>query len=51
MKRALVMAISVLLALLVALPMAFGHGGQGSKATGKEFSKATGKTAQLSIDW
>jgi len=42
-KRAIVIALSVLLALLVAVPMAFGHGGQGSKASGK--------TAQLSVDW
>jgi hypothetical protein len=42
-KRAIVMALSVLLALLVAVPMAFGHAGQGTEASGK--------TAQLSIDW
>jgi len=37
------MALSVLLALLVAVPMAFGHGGQGSKASDK--------TAELSVAW
>jgi hypothetical protein len=42
-KRAIVMALSVLLALLVAVPMAFGHGGQGSKASGK--------TAKLAAAW
>jgi hypothetical protein len=42
-KRALVVAISVLLALLVAVPMAFGHAEQGSKASGK--------VAELSVDW
>ena len=43
MKRAIVMALSVLLALLVVVPMAFGHGGQGSKASDK--------TAELSVAW
>ena len=43
MKRAIVMAISVLLALLVAVPIAFGDAGQGSKASGK--------TAKLAAAW
>ena len=43
MKRAIVMALSVLLALLVVVPMAFGHAGQGSKASDK--------TAELSVAW
>ena len=34
MKRAIVMALSALLALLVAVPMAFGHAGQGTEASG-----------------
>jgi hypothetical protein len=42
-KRAIVLAISVLLALIVALPMAFAQGGQGAKATDK--------VAELSVDW
>jgi hypothetical protein len=33
-KRAIVMAISVLLALIVALPMAFGQVGKGADASG-----------------
>ena len=43
MKRAIVMAIGVLLALIVAVPMAFAQGGQGSKATDK--------VAESSVDW
>jgi hypothetical protein len=42
-KRAIVMAISVLLALIVALPMAVGQVGQGAKASGK--------AAELSVAW
>jgi hypothetical protein len=42
-KRAIVMAISVLLALIVAMPMAVGAVGQGSKAPGK--------TAELAEAW
>ena len=34
MKRAIVMAVSVLMALIVVLPMAFGQVGQGAKASG-----------------
>ena len=44
MKRAIVMVISVLLALIVVMPMAVGAVGQGSK-------KATGKTAKLAAAW
>ena len=43
-KRTIVMAIGVLLALIVAMPMAVGAVGQGSK-------KATGKTAKLAAAW
>jgi hypothetical protein len=42
-KRAIVIAISVLLALIVALPMAFAQVGQGAKASGK--------VAELSVAW
>jgi hypothetical protein len=42
-KRAIVVAISVLLALIVALPMAFAQGGQGTKASGK--------AAELAVAW
>src|SRR5215213_10050622 len=42
-KRAIMIALSVLLALIVALPMAFAQGGQGAKATDK--------VAELSVDW
>jgi hypothetical protein len=42
-KRALMMAISVLLALIVALPMAVGQVGQGAKASDK--------AAELSVAW
>ena len=43
-KRAIVMVISVLLALIVVMPMAVGAVGQGSK-------KASGKTAKLAAAW
>ena len=46
MKRAIVMAISVLLALIVALPMAVGQVGQGSKASG-----AAAKSAAAWWQW
>jgi hypothetical protein len=43
MKRALVMTLSVVLALTLATPMALGQVGQGSKASGK--------AAELSVAW
>jgi hypothetical protein len=42
-KRIVVMALSVILALVVASPMAFGQVGQGAKASGK--------AAELAADW
>ena len=44
MKRPIVIAISVLLALIVALPMAFAQVGQGAKASGKAAELATAWT-------
>jgi hypothetical protein len=43
-KRAIVIALSVVLALTLAMPVAFGQVGQGSKASGTE-------AAQLAADW
>jgi hypothetical protein len=43
MKRMIVMAISILLALTLAMPVAFGQVGQGSKASGS--------TGELAAAW
>src|SRR5215218_9807470 len=43
MKRAIVMALSVILALVVASPMALGQVGQGAAASGK--------ASELAADW
>jgi hypothetical protein len=50
-KRAIVMAISVVLALTLAMPMALGQVGQDAQASGEVDAQALGKVGQLGAAW
>ena len=51
MKRAIVMAISVVLALTLAMPMALGQVGQDAQASGNIDAQASGNVGELGAAW